>query len=303
MKCQVCSNDKENQTYEAQERMFRSGDNFRYFQCSECMCLQIEEFPPNMAKYYPDNYYSYNTLNRDNKIENFLLGLRNKYAVFGRGFIGKLISYKYPNQALESLKLLQIKNSTTILDVGCGSGTLLYRLRELGLTNLLGIDPFNEKDIQYKNGLIIEKRDIYNVEGKWDIVMFHHSFEHIHEPENVLRTVASLLAPEGHCIVRIPTSSSYAWNHYGVNWVQLDAPRHLFLHSVKSMNILSERAGLDLWKVVYDSTSYQFSGSETYAREEPPIFSKKEISAFSKRAKELNETKQGDQAVFYLRKL
>lgn len=303
MKCKICSNDKENQTYEAYELMFRSGENFRYFQCSKCMCLQIEEVPANMSKYYPDDYYSYNTINGDNKIKNFLLGLRNKYAVFGKGIIGKLISYKYSNQALESLKLLQIKKSTTILDVGCGAGTLLYRLRELGLTNLLGIDPFNEKDIQYKNGLVIEKRDIYNVEGKWDIVMFHHSFEHIHEPENVLRTVASLLASEGHCIVRIPTSSSYAWKHYGVNWVQLDAPRHLFLHSVESMKILSERVGLDLWKVVYDSTSYQFSESEAYARKEPPIFSKKEISAFSKRAKELNETEQGDQAVFYLRKL
>ena len=188
-------------------------------------------------------------------------------------------------------------------------------LRKLGMKNLLGVDPFIAKDIEYENGLRIQKKEIKDVDGKWDIVMFHHSFEHISDPAKTLATVSGLLTPNGYCVIRIPIVSSYAWNHYKVNWAQLDAPRHYFLHSVESMNILADQAKLNLCKVVYDSHSFQFWGSEQYINDIPlndkrsyaqnpktSIFSKREISAFAKRAKELNERKQGDQAIFYLKR-
>jgi hypothetical protein len=126
-----------------------------------------------------------------------------------------------------------------------------------------------------------------------------------------LEVVANLLAPEGRCVIRIPIVPCYAWNHYETNWVQLDAPRHFFLHSVTSMNILTAKAGLDIYKVDYDSTDLQFKGSELYSKDIPlmagrsktSIFSMREKRAFKKHAKELNENKQGDQAVFYLKNI
>jgi len=295
--------------------MFGYRDLFRYFQCSKCNCLQIEEFPSNMSKYYPSTYYSYQMIFCKNKIKKFLIELRDKYALYGKGLIGNLLYAKYPSEKLRCLNLLEVKKDSSILDVGCGSGALLYSLREIGIKNLLGVDPFNAKDIEYENGLIIKKKEIQDVEGKWNIVMFHHSFEHISDPARTLEAVSRLLTPNGCCVIRIPIASSYAWNHYRVNWVQLDAPRHFFLHSVESMNILAGQAGLDLCNVVHDSTSFQFWGSEQYINDIPlsdkrsysqnpqlSIFSKREISAFAKRANELNERKQGDQAIFYLKK-
>lgn len=314
MKCKICGNEKENQIYEAREMMFGYKDVFHYFQCSQCNCLQIKDFPQNISKYYPDNYYSYQMSPYRNKIKKFLIGLRDNYALFDRGFIGKLLCIKYPNKRLRCLSLLAVRKDTSILDVGCGTGDLLYSLREFGFKNLLGVDPFNAQDIEYANGLKILKKEIHDVKDKWDIVMFHHSFEHIPDPAKTLQTVTGLLAPNGHCIIRIPISSSYAWEHYGVNWVQLDAPRHFYLHSVESMHILADQAKLDLYKVFYDSTTFQFWGSEQYIKDIPlrdkqsyaenprnSIFSKEEIYTFDKRAKELNEKDQGDQAVFYLR--
>jgi SAM-dependent methyltransferase len=268
-----------------------------------------------MSKYYPDDYYSYRPIIYPKITRRFLIRLRDKYALWGHGFIGKLLCAFYPNEKLRCLRFISVGKDTNILDVGCGAGSLLYSLREIGLKNLLGVDPFNERDIEYKNGLVIQRKEIHDVKGKWDIVMFHHSFEHILDPFKTLETVSGLLTPNGHCIISIPVSSSYAWRHYGVNWANLDAPRHLFLHSVKSMNILADRTGFDLYKLVYDSDSRQFWGSEQYIRDIPirdkrsylknpktSIFSKEEIAAFAKRAKELNITRQGDSAVFYLRK-
>lgn len=229
--------------------------------------------------------------------------------------MGKLIYSKFPNPTLRSLSLIPLSKDLTILDVGCGAGVLLDFLRELGFKNLLGIDPYNQEDIQYPNGLRILKRTIHEIGDKWDLIMFHHSFEHVPDPLETLQRVSGLLKPGGLCLIRIPTVSSYAWKHYGVKWVQLDAPRHFFLHSLESIKILAGKSGLELSSLAYDSTSFQFWGSEEYLRDIPhrdgrsynmnprqSIFSKKEIAAFAKRAGELNAASQGDQAAFYLRK-
>jgi SAM-dependent methyltransferase len=315
MKCRVCGNEKDNQSYEVQEMMFGYKDVFCYFQCTKCHCLQIEEIPPNLSKYYPDQYFAYKPISHHNKRKKFLIGLRNNYAVFGKGFIGKLYYAKHTNTALRCLSFLPLRKNANILDVGCAAGALLYSLRELGFKNLLGVDPFIAKDIEYKNGLKILKKEVDEVDGEWDLVMFHHSFEHIPDPTKTMQTVSGLLKPNGHCVLRVPTVSSYAWKYYREKWVQLDAPRHFYLHSVESIGILADNAGLDLFKIIYDSTSFQFWGSEQYKKDIPlldkrsylvnrqnSIFLKEEIFAFAKRAKELNETKQGDQAIFYLRK-
>lgn len=314
MKCRICSNEKENQRYQVREMMFGYRDVFSYFQCSACGCLQILDIPSDMSKYYPPHYYSYQAPS-DKMEKDFLLQLRKGHSFFKKGFVGRFLYTKLLRKYWPHFDFLKITEDASILDVGCGSGALLYALCELGMKNLLGIDPFNLKDIKYQNGLLIQKKPFCDVAGKWDIIIFNHSFEHIPDPIETLETAFKLLKPAGCCVIRTPTVSSYAWKHYGVNWVQLDAPRHLFLHSIKSMALLADRVGLNFSETVYDSTSFQFWGSEQYIRNIPlrdqlpqssnpkkSIFSKKEISIFSKRAKELNKIKQGDQAVFYLTK-
>jgi SAM-dependent methyltransferase len=202
-----------------------------------------------------------------------------------------------------------------ILDVGCGTGSLLFALADLGFSRLLGIDPFISADIEHESRGRILKETIHDVEGEFDVIMFHHAFEHLPDPGPTLNAVYRLLAPGGRCVIRIPTVSSYAWEHYGANWVALDAPRHFFLHSVESMNLLAKNSGLELNDVVYDSAGFQFWGSEQYAHDIPifdtrshrqspknSMFSKGEIAAFEKRAAQLNEVNRGDSAAFYLRK-
>lgn len=317
MKCRICYNESDNQAVEVREMMFGLRDVFRYFQCSKCQCLQIEDIPQEMTKYYPDNYYSYSYPQiSKNIIKKFLIKSRDNYVVFGKGLIGKILFSKFPRDDFRFLNSLTINKGTSILDVGCGAGALLYSLREIGMKKLLGIDPYNNENIEYGNGLLIQKKKIQEVNSNWDVVMFHHSFEHIPDPFETLQAVAERLTPDGYCIIRIPIVSSYAWEHYGVNWVQIDAPRHIFLHSLKSLNILANKCGLKLCDVVYDSTAFQFWGSEQYIKDIPlrdersysenpnaSLFSESEISAFANDAIQLNASKEGDQAIFYFRKL
>jgi len=314
--CRICGNESGNKTHTTREMMFGTRDEFDYLECSQCKCLQIIEIPATMSKYYRDEYHSFAPLRHHNRVRRFLSSARDNYALTGRGVLGRLLSRRFPSHVpLQSLSHLHLDPSARILDVGCGAGMLLNALRDLGFSNLVGVDPFLSGDIQYGNGVKLYKKTIHQIEGEFDLIMFHHSFEHLADPEATLKAVHELLAASADCIVRIPTVTSYAWKHYGTNWVQLDAPRHFFLHSQASMKILAEEAELELSEVAYDSSAFQFWASEQYALDIPlyddrsyavspnaSYFTKEQIAAFEKRARQLNHTNLGDQAAFYLKK-
>ncbi len=315
MACKICGNSENNTAYQAKEMMLGYRDVHDYFQCGDCECLQLENVPENLPDYYPEDYYSYSEVGFPTGIKRWLLAQRDYYAATGKGFLGKLLFLKNPEAKIATLQLTGIEPHSRILDVGCGAGHLLHSLKEAGFCKVQGADPFNEADIDYENGLKVIKQTIHEVSGSWDLIMFHHSFEHVVDQLDTLRSVAQRLRPDGCCLIRVPTVSSWAWQHYRLDWVQLDAPRHLFLHSIKSMAYLAQQAGLQVDNIVYDSFALQFWGSEQYQQDialhddrsyavnpDSSLFSAEQIAEFEQRSQTLNQEHQGDQVCFYLSK-
>lgn len=319
MVCRICANEDASRNYEAREMMLGTHERFAYFQCAACDCLQIAVIPSEMEKYYPATYYSLSQAPVElyrHPVKRIIKKWRDEYSITKKGLVGRLLYKKFPNAALRSLfHVYGLNRASRILDIGCGAGALLYSLKENGFDNVLGIDAYLRKDIVYANGLHILKRELEHVSGEWDLVMFHHVFEHLATPLAALKHVMKLLPTGGVCLLRIPTVSSYAWEQFGVDWVQLDAPRHFFLHSMKSISCLAHQAGFNVDNVVYDSSAFQFWGSEQYARNIPLIseksfavnpvaslFSAEQIRRFEAQAKQLNRERRGDSAAFYLTK-
>ncbi len=319
-KCKICGNAHNNRTFLAREMMYGYRDTFDYLECSKCGCVQILEFPPDMSRYYPDDYYSYNAVRSAesrNPLKTKLRQLRDSSVVFGKGGLGKLIGKLRPSGCLASLSRIPgLKKTSRILDVGCGDGWLPYSLKEIGFDNVLGVDPYIKEQIDYSNGLKIIKGRIQEIDGEWDLIIFNQSFEHIPDQLDTLLAVCGLLATGGVCLINIPVASSYAWKHYGANWVALDAPRHFFLHSYKSINISAEKAGLTLTDAVrLMSDESPFWGSEQYIRDIPlkaensycvnpskSIFTKSDITAFKRKAGEVNKQGLADGGSFYFKK-
>ena len=105
-----------------------------------------------------------------------------------------------------------ISSDDRILDVGCGTGGLLDRLTRIGFNNLVGADPFIEADGRSAEGVPLMKADLRDVDGKFDLIMFNHSLEHVPDPVETLKVAYGKLAAGGMCLARVPTTSSEAWS-------------------------------------------------------------------------------------------
>jgi SAM-dependent methyltransferase len=316
--CKICDNTQGNKTHTAREMLFGLREKFEYLECGDCGCLQIVEIPKDLSKYYPDNYHPFHDIKilKDSYLKSRLKIQLAKYCLHGKRYVlGWLLSNMFDYGFLSKIRNLGIGLKTNILDIGSGGGRILIYLRKHGFENLTGVDPFIKDNIFYSNGVKIFKKDFYEIDEQYEFIMLNHSFEHMPDPLSVLKKLYQIILPGKYVLIRIPVADCYPWKKYNVNWVALDAPRHLFIHTKRSMRILAQMSGFQLARIFYDSNEKQFWGSEQYLRDIPliddrsyfknpnnSIFTKRQIKEFKDKTIELNKNNEGDAACFYLYK-
>lgn len=305
--CHICEA-KFSKSYTFKEKMFGFNDTFKYNECSNCGCLQIAEIPDKMDKYYPPYYYSFTQE----------IPVLKKHSFFKKQFANLKVKkiYKRSPELLKYIKSIKIKPRHRILDVGCGKGQLICELYNRGFVNVEGVDKFLPQEVNHGFGVKVQKCDLSNLQSNsYDLIMMHHVLEHVEEQQKALIDCGNLLKDNGCLLIRIPIIGE-AWNIYRENWVQLDAPRHFILHTIKSMGILANDAGFEIKQTIFDSTSFQFLGSELYKRNIPlfskehnyevypfeKLFSKEQILEFEEKTELLNQNGKADSVAFFLYK-
>ena len=307
------------------ENMFGIEEDFDYGVCPACGSLALISIPDDMSSYYPTNYYS---VDLDPEQALGASGVRQFAQVvigsvlWGRGVLSGAATALIPRRQLRTLVsvLSSIRRAglingrkTRVLDVGCGSGMLVFALGLAGVKDVTGVDPFMLAERTLSTGGRLRRQDLSEVEGLYDLIMFHHSFEHVRDPEAILREALKRLTPGGRILIRMPTPSSQTFETYGAAWVQLDAPRHLVVLSRAGVDRLCERVGATVVSVDDDSTGFQFWGSEQYLRGIPLMdggsvmvaprdapFSKAQLQSWEKQAVVLNGQGRGDQAAWVI---
>lgn len=306
--CSVCANTEKNVLIEAQEKMFGLGDKFSYLECAQCGHVEIQCVPQDLARYYPANYYSFKI---QGKFVQFLKRKRAEEAFGVSNLVGWAMLKKFgPPPTVYWYKFGLVKKTDRILDVGCGKGDFIRELVGAGFSSITGVDPFIDKDIVYSPEIRVLKKSVFELTEKFDFILMSHSFEHMTNAKEVLKQSAKLLAPGGRLLLRVPLIG-FAWREFRENWVGLDAPRHLFIPTEKSLELMAENSGLSLVKKEHDSVSFQFWASEQYRRSIPlesdqsylrnpkaSIFTDQDIKAYEQRSLELNAKLDGDQANF-----
>ena len=324
-RCRACLSASKTDVLAVRENMFGLLADFDYSVCAGCGSLTLISLPEDMSAYYPTNYYS---VDLDPERALGAPGVRQfaqlviGSVLWGRGLVSGTATAVVPRRQLRTLVsvLRSIRRAglvngrqSRILDVGCGSGMLVFALGLAGVKDVTGVDPFLSGERDLSTGGRLRQQDLSEVEGRFDLIMFHHSFEHLPDPEASLREALGRLTPGGRVLIRMPTPSGQAFETYGAAWVQLDAPRHLTVFSRAGVDRLSERVGASVVSVDDDSTGFQFWGSEQSLRGIPLMdgrsvmvkpraapFSRVQLQAWEKQAAVLNREGRGDQAAWVI---
>jgi SAM-dependent methyltransferase len=182
-------------------------------------------------------------------------------------------SYRSGKVALERFGRLRpyIAPGARVLDVGAGSGEVVYVLRAMGY-DASGLEP-NEGYARYgvqTLGLPIATgfyQDAEVAPAAMDAVTMFHTLEHLDDPLAVLRRVAGWLAPGGVLLVEVPNVEAVCQQPH-----QQFHRGHLFHFNLATLECLGRRAGL---AVVHGASSADGGNIWVVFREtdEPPLAS------------------------------
>ncbi len=141
-----------------------------------------------------------------------------------------------------------------VLDVGCGDGSRLARLRSLGW-EVRGqeMDPKAASRAGQTYGVQVCLGPLDEAgfeEGEFDAIVMNHVIEHVHDPVRLLADCNRLLRKGGTLIAVTPNAESCGHKRFGSSWRGLEPPRHIHLFTQGTLRQLAPRAGFmrfDTW--------------------------------------------------------
>lgn len=134
----------------------------------------------------------------------------NKQISSGGGY-NSWDSERLTETAFTISKFVTSKESS-ILDIGCANGGLLEKLKELGYSNLTGMDPSNTCVINVLNkGIDAFEGTIFNISTtqKFDCIILSHVLEHVYDLKLAIKNIDNVLNDGGTLYIETPDASKY----------------------------------------------------------------------------------------------
>lgn len=136
-----------------------------------------------------------------------------------------------------------------LLDVGCGDGSFLRLMRDLGWM-VQGVEPDPKAAAGARaSGLdvvedLIERAAL--APDAFDVITMSHVIEHVPDPIAVFERTRHALKPGGTMFIFTPNSESLGHALFGRSWYSLEPPRHLHIFRAENLIACAERAGLEV---------------------------------------------------------
>lgn len=252
--CPLCGHDAALRQFVARDRIHKLPGEFAIHRCARCHAYFIQPWlsDDQLAQYYPAQYRRYNAARSLDK-KNYRgywqrLVLEERYG-YPRSTLGSSIYKKAAGLVLSlftARRVVPYRGEGKILDVGCGGGSYLYRLKQWGWQTY-GIEP-NPTGVEQARGLGLEVQQGTLHEGRYptgffDVVRLSNVFEHLPNPKEVLHEIRRILKPDGIVYITVPNTRSLVFWLFQENWYALDAPRHVISYSPKTLRMLCDSTG------------------------------------------------------------
>lgn len=235
--CDICGASDCQELYSAPDRLNTSGELFSIARCSGCNVLRTIPFisDEDLGAYYPRDYWG------------------NESAVSDE-WIRKSQSEK--TRFIETLGLERGR----ILDVGCGSG---FFLRALGdAWERWGVETGEEAVSAARQALGQEhvfQGSLLGTsfpEAKFEVVTFWSALEHMNDPKENLVEARRILQKDGTLVVQVPNAGSYQAQMFKGDWFSLDAPRHRYHFTIKTLRGLLSETRFEPYSVTFASEAH-----------------------------------------------
>ncbi len=235
--CPLCRSTSSRFVCLARDELMDRGDRiYRYLRCLSCETVYLHPFPA--PSHSPEIYR-----------EDYPAWAKNRMKYFFRKIFMDIPQIRF---------IRRFKRSGSLLDVGCGVGTLLGYLKEKGGWHLEGLEPspFGCRAAKEMYGLSLKQGTLDQAHfpgHSFDVVTLWDVLEHVEDPRALLRNVRHLLKKEGILLLSLPNVGSIDFSLFKGRWHFLTAPYHFCLIPVERMRDLFREEG---WKVVVLRTTF-----------------------------------------------
>jgi SAM-dependent methyltransferase len=245
-KCILCGSSHIKNIYESRDRHYGIKGEFTIDQCEDCKLVFLNPMPTEeyLTSLYPKEYYAYQEFH-------------NKSSALKAFYRNVLVKIKTKDP--------KFAKPGRILDVGCGSGLFLYKMKQEGW-EVYGVEV-NESAAKLGNEaeqLNIHVGDLVSTNYQpdfFDYVRSNHSFEHIGNPHEVLNEIHRILKPDGKLFIGVPNFDSFNSRLFKKYWWYLCPPVHTFNYSVSNLKKMLENHGFEVEKAQFNGDYAGILGS------------------------------------------
>ncbi|MFH0791011.1 MAG: class I SAM-dependent methyltransferase [Candidatus Omnitrophota bacterium] len=245
-KCKICGyNDYKSISSNIKDWEYGFDGEFSYYQCASCFSIQIHPFPDinDLIEAYKVDYHGF-------------VSSTQKGAVYS--ILYKIVEWLAVNKIRKYISV-----DSKVLDVGCGIGLFLARLKSMGLSHIEGIDFSREavaavaaQGINCYSGTFIDfKKD----KQYYDVIVMNNYLEHTLNPLEELKKARFLLKDEGVLMCELPNFNSWDRFLFGKYWGGNHVPRHTFQFNRDNLTKLINHAGFTRINIKYPLNTSHFA--------------------------------------------
>lgn len=272
-KCLVCKGDGKIHYENQIDKLFKASGEWNLKKCTNAACglIWLDPMPieDDIGKAY-QSYYTHQQDERSNDtlskriysyIKHCYLSYKFDYLKiitkdsFWHRVLGKLM-YLHPGRRADldfSIMYLKSKDNGLLLEIGCGSGSMLKNMELLGWqVEGVEVDP-KAVEIARKKGLNVFLGDLHSQKypnDHFDAITISHVIEHVHKPLELIEECRRILKSSGTISIVTPNTLSLGHLLYKSSWLHLDPPRHLHLFSPVSLSNLVQESGLKIKSIL-----------------------------------------------------
>jgi len=225
--CAVCGSSLQRPMWSVRDSLLGSAGEYRIVRCPECGTLRMSPRPV-----YEERRQSFSDLY---PLFDWALGRKRAQADqrIGRfaAQIGEISNRQRPGR---------------LLDVGCGDGYFMLGMQRRGW-EVAGIE-LHEKVAAYARdelGLDVRGGAEHEADwdGKYDCITLFGVIEDVDDPNASLKRCYDHLADGGLLVVQTHNIASWEARHFGPDWFNIEAPRHVWHFAPDTLKMLLQNNG------------------------------------------------------------